>query len=104
MTNHTTHRVHASTVPTCLRHGSETDPLYDAQALSEFLATVAEIMHSTECRLTDKGQHGHELCFKLMTDKIAIGSGKLPFPLVGYIDHTLPVLWTPNETPGGEHE
>ena len=100
--------VKVNSVPRCLRHVSEDSALCDAQALAVFLreATAAIIARHASVGVPadiEDSLYGLELCFNLLSDKLDIAAGELPFPLSTLLHKEADgVLWDPNK--GAAHE
>lgn len=96
--------VRQDSLPQCLRHISPGCALNDADALAAFLQSATTALLADEVCATDQDIYGLQLCFDLLRDKIAIGTGERPFPLCGNAKDTwLPPLWTPSDG-GDDHE
>lgn len=83
-------KVHPQSLPYCLRHCFPDSALEEAKAITIFLSQVNEAFADYDCELESETRRGMGLVFALLLDKLEIGTGSYPFPMVGDSDE--PVL------------
>jgi hypothetical protein len=86
-------KVYYESLPRSLNHHSRADALNEAKNLVHFLKAVAVLDYSSKdgVSLERIEQEGLLIVYRLILDKLDIGTGKYLFPFSGYED-SLPAL------------